>query len=135
MASFWREYRESWIAVVALAVVLLIVAAALLAPWITPQDPYDLANLNLRDARRAPGFVGSGGYVHWLGTDAQGRDLFSALLYGLRISLQMGIAAGAVAMTLGAVVARPEMPARAFSTGPEVMAARARSAMPSSFRV
>jgi peptide/nickel transport system permease protein len=104
MVAFWREYRESWIAVVALAVVLLVVAAALLAPWITPQDPYDLANLNLRDARRAPGFVGSGGYVHWLGTDAQGRDLFSAILYGLRISLQMGIAAGAVAMTLGATL-------------------------------
>jgi peptide/nickel transport system permease protein len=80
---------------------MLIVAAALAAPLITPQDPYDLANLNLRDARRPPGFVGSGGYVHWLGTDAQGRDLFSAILYGLRISLQMGVAAGAVAFGLG----------------------------------
>ena len=101
MRAFWKEYRENWIAVIALAVVVAVVAAALLAPWITPQDPYDLANLELSDARRAPGFVGSGGYVHWLGTDAQGRDLFSAILYGLRISLQMGIAAGAVALALG----------------------------------
>ena len=101
MAQFWREYRENWIATLALAVVILIVAAALAAPLITPQDPYDLANLNLRDARRPPGVVGSGGYVHWLGTDAQGRDLFSAILYGLRISLQMGIAAGAVAFGIG----------------------------------
>jgi peptide/nickel transport system permease protein len=101
MAQFWREYRENWIATLALAVVLLIVAAALAAPLITPQDPYDLANLHLRDARRPPGFIGSGGYVHWLGTDAQGRDLFSAILYGLRISLQMGIAAGAVAFGIG----------------------------------
>jgi peptide/nickel transport system permease protein len=101
MAQFWREYRENWIATLALAVVLLIVAAALAAPLITPQDPYDLAILNLRDARRPPGFVGSGGYVHWLGTDAQGRDLFSAILYGLRISLQMGVAAGAVAFGIG----------------------------------
>jgi peptide/nickel transport system permease protein len=101
MRGFWAEYRESAVAVVALAVVLVVVAAALLAPWVTPQDPYDLANLELMDARRPPGFVGSGGYVHWLGTDAQGRDLFSAILYGLRISLQMGIAAGAVALTLG----------------------------------
>jgi peptide/nickel transport system permease protein len=101
MASFWREYRENWVAVIALAVVVLVVAAALGAPLIAPQDPYDLANLELMDARRAPGFVGTGGYVHWLGTDAQGRDLFSAILYGLRISLQMGIAAGVVAMALG----------------------------------
>ena len=101
MEGFWRDYRENWVATLALAVVVLIVAAALAAPLITPQDPYDLANLNLRDARRPPGFVGSGGYVHWLGTDAQGRDLFSAILYGLRISLQMGIAAGAVAFGIG----------------------------------
>jgi len=68
--GFWREYRENWFAVVALAVVALVVAAALAAPLITPQDPYDLANLNLMDARRPPGHVGSGGYVHWLGTDS-----------------------------------------------------------------
>ncbi|WP_137177446.1 ABC transporter permease [Roseomonas sp. AR75] len=102
--AFWDEYRENWVAVIALAVVVVIVAAALLAPWITPQDPYDLANLDLMDARRPPGFVGSGGYEHWLGTDAQGRDLFSAIVYGLRISLQMGIAAGAVAMSIGALL-------------------------------
>jgi peptide/nickel transport system permease protein len=99
--AFWHEYRENWVAVIALGVVVLVVSAALLAPWITPQNPYDLGNLNLRDARRPPGFVGSGGYEHWLGTDAQGRDLYSAILYGLRISLQMGIAAGAVALTIG----------------------------------
>jgi peptide/nickel transport system permease protein len=104
LSAFWQEYRENWIAVVALAVVAIIVAAALLAPWIAPQDPYDLANLELANARRPPGFVGSEGYVHWLGTDAQGRDLFSAILYGLRISLQMGIAAGAVALTIGTLL-------------------------------
>jgi peptide/nickel transport system permease protein len=104
LSAFWQEYRENWIAVIALAVVAIIVAAALFAPWIAPQDPYDLANLELANARRPPGFVGSEGYVHWLGTDAQGRDLFSAILYGLRISLQMGIAAGAVALTIGTLL-------------------------------
>lgn len=104
MRAFWVEYRENWVAVVALVVVVLVVSAALLAPLIAPQDPYDLANLDLMDARRPPGFVGSSGYTHWLGTDAQGRDLLSAILYGLRISLQMGIAAGAVAMALGATL-------------------------------
>ncbi|MBM3523798.1 MAG: ABC transporter permease [Alphaproteobacteria bacterium] len=102
--AFWREYRENGFAVAALIVVALVVTAALAAPLITPQDPYDLANLNLMDARRPPGHVGSEGYVHWLGTDAQGRDLYSAILYGLRISLQMGIAAGAIALTIGAAL-------------------------------
>jgi len=104
MKTFWNEYRENWFAVFALIVVVLVVAAALLAPFYAPQDPYDLANLNLRDARRPPGHVGSGGYAHLLGTDAQGRDLLSAILYGIRISLQMGIAAGAVALTIGATL-------------------------------
>jgi len=100
-ARFWAEFRESRVAVVALAVVALMIGLALLAPLVAPQDPYDLANLSLSDARRPPGFVGSGGYTHWLGTDAQGRDLLSAILYGLRISLQMGLVAGALAFTLG----------------------------------
>jgi len=104
MKGFWREYAENRIAVVALLLVLLLAGAALAAPWIAPQDPYDLANLDLMDARRPPGFVGSGGYAHLLGTDAQGRDLFSAILYGLRISLQMGLAAGMVALTIGAML-------------------------------
>lgn len=102
MKAFWSEYAENRLAVVALLVVVLVVAAALGAPFITPQDPYDLANLDLMDARRPPGHVGTGGYAHWLGTDAQGRDLYSAILYGLRISLQMGIAAGAISMAIGA---------------------------------
>jgi len=101
VARFWAEFRESKVAVAALAVVLLMIGLALLAPLVAPQDPYDLANLSLSDARRPPGFVGSGGYTHWLGTDAQGRDLFSAILYGLRISLQMGLVAGALAFAFG----------------------------------
>lgn len=104
MKGFWREYAENGVALAALAVVVLIVGAALLAPWIAPQDPYDLAKLDLMDARRPPGFVGSAGYTHLLGTDAQGRDLFSAILYGLRISLQMGLAAGTVALAVGALL-------------------------------
>lgn len=104
IARFWADFRENWIALGALTVVLLIAAAALLAPWIAPQDPYDLANLSLSDARRPPGFVGSEGYVHRLGTDAQGRDLLSAILYGLRISLQMGLIAGLVALSIGSTL-------------------------------
>jgi len=104
MKDFLRDFAESRVAVLALLVVLIVVSAAVLAPWVAPQDPYDLAGLELADARRAPGFVGSGGYAHWLGTDAQGRDLFSAILHGLRISLLMGLAAGAIAMAMGALL-------------------------------
>lgn len=104
IARFWADFRENRIALGALIVVLAIAAAALLAPWIAPQDPYDLANLSLSDARRPPGFVGSEGYVHRLGTDAQGRDLLSAILYGLRISLQMGLIAGLVALSIGSTL-------------------------------
>ena len=100
----WAEFRENLVAVGALIVVAAVALIALLAPLIAPQNPYDLASLVLMDARRPPGFVGSGGYVHLLGTDAQGRDLFSAILYGLRISIQIGVAAGAVALVLGAAL-------------------------------
>lgn len=101
---FWAEFRANPVAVAALAVALTMAAAAALAPLIAPQDPYDLARLSLMDARRPPGFTGSGGYVHLLGTDPQGRDLLSAILHGLRISIQIGVAAGAVALTLGATL-------------------------------
>jgi peptide/nickel transport system permease protein len=101
LRRFWSDFREDRIAVAALTVVVVMVLAALLAPLIAPQDPYDIGNLNLSDARRPPGYVGAGGYVHLLGTDAQGRDLFSAILYGLRISMEMGLMAGLAALVIG----------------------------------
>ena len=102
LARFWSEFRESSVAVASLGVVLAIVGVAVLAPLVAPQDPYDLARLVLADARRPPGYEGAGGFVHWLGTDAQGRDLLSAILYGLRVSLQVGLAAGSFAFVVGA---------------------------------
>ncbi|MBL0930358.1 MAG: ABC transporter permease [Alphaproteobacteria bacterium] len=104
VARFWAEFRANRIAVAALAVVAAIVLLAVFAPLYAPQNPYDLANLVLMDARRPPGYVGSKGFTHWLGTDAQGRDLLSAILYGLRVSLKVGLAAGAVAFVLGATL-------------------------------
>ncbi|KIN71033.1 ABC transporter permease [Sulfitobacter guttiformis] len=101
LGRFWVEYRENRIAVVALGVVVLMVLTALFAGVISPQNPYDLANLSLMDSRRPPGFVGSGGYTHLLGTDPQGRDLLSAIFYGLRISIQIGLAAGLVSLSIG----------------------------------
>ena len=82
------------IAVVALFVLALIVLLALLAPWITPQNPYDLAQVSVMDGRLPPGSEAFDGYTMWLGSDGAGRDLYSAILYGLRISLTVGLAAG-----------------------------------------
>ncbi|MCZ8374153.1 MAG: ABC transporter permease [Beijerinckiaceae bacterium] len=104
LARFWADFRANTLAVIALGVVMTIVLIALAAPLIAPQNPYDLATLVLMDARRPPGFVGSKGFTHWLGTDAQGRDLLSAILYGLRISIQIGILAGAIAFAIGATL-------------------------------
>ncbi len=104
LGRFWVEFKESRTAVAALGVVGVIVLLAVLAPLIAPQNPYDLAKLVLMDARRPPGFVGSNGFTHWLGTDAQGRDLLSAILYGLRISIQVGLIAGAIAFIMGATL-------------------------------
>lgn len=104
LARFFSEFRENRSAVIGLALIVTLLVLALIAPLITPQDPYDLASLTLRDARRPPGYVGTAGYMHWLGTDAQGRDLFSAILYGLRISIEMGVLAGTIGLVLGAGV-------------------------------
>ncbi len=101
---FWMEYRDNRIAVVALVVALLMMAAALAAPWISPQDPYDLASLRLMDARKPPGHVNAEGTTYLLGTDAQGRDVLSAILHGLRLSIQISLIAGAIAFSLGATL-------------------------------
>lgn len=104
LKRFWSEFSENRIAVGAAFVVIVMVLLAVFAPLVAPQDPYDLSNLVLSDARRPPGHVGSKGFTHWLGTDAQGRDLLSAILYGLKISLQIGLAAGAIAFAVGATL-------------------------------
>lgn len=96
-----RDFRKSPLALLGLAMLVVIVAAAFLAPWITPQNPYDLRSLSIMDSRLAPGEVGFSGISFWLGTDGQGRDMFSAILYGLRISLTVGVVACTAAMMLG----------------------------------
>lgn len=103
-SRFWRDFKRNRIAVIALAIVAMTVAVALAAPWITAQDPYDLASLVFADARRPPGYVNAAGTLYPLGTDAQGRDMLSAIIYGLRISIQIGLAAGVIALSLGTLL-------------------------------
>ena len=103
-ARFAAEYAHSKLAVAALVALALIVLLALFAPWIAPQNPYDLASLDLLDARLPPGSHAPNGMTYWLGTDGQGRDMLSAILYGLRVSLYVGLASGAIALTIGSLV-------------------------------
>ena len=107
--SPWRrvavEFISSPTAVVGLLVLLVIVLVAVLAPWIVVQNPYDLMQLNVLDARLAPGSVNmDSGYTYWLGTDGQGRDLVSAIMYGLRISLWVGIGSALIAAVIGTLL-------------------------------
>jgi peptide/nickel transport system permease protein len=105
LARFWSQFAESRLALAGLALLLLIVGTALLAPLVAPQNPYDLAALDLMDARQPPGAEAmSGKMVYRLGTDGQGRDMVSAIIYGLRVSLYVGVASGAIALTLGAIL-------------------------------
>jgi len=98
LRRFVAEFAASRVALAGLALLSLIVLIALAAPWLAPQDPYDLAKLDLLDSRQPPG----GKYL--LGTDGQGRDMLSAIFYGLRVSLYVGVASGVIALTLGALV-------------------------------
>jgi len=87
-----------------LIIVSIFLLAAALAPVIAPQNPYDLSQLDILDARLPPGSRSGPGLAYWLGTDGQGRDLLSAILYGLRTSILVGLASAAVALVIGTAI-------------------------------
>lgn len=91
-------------AVVAAIICLILLLAAIFGPYLTPQDPYDLAVLDILDSKLPPGSESMDGRVYWLGTDGQGRDMFSAMIYGLRTSLGVGVFSGLVALIVGTVL-------------------------------
>ncbi len=95
-------FRHSPVAMVSFVVVVLLVSGALLAPLIAPHDPFDPATLNLMNGFTAPGTPNAfTGESFWLGTDDQGRDVFSTILFGMRISLLVGFAAVLLGMVIG----------------------------------
>lgn len=103
-----RAYAESSAASLGAVLLVAMLAAALFGPWLVPQNPYDLATLDILDARLPPGSASGDGAMHyWLGTDGQGRDMLSAIVYGLRISVAIGLAstlcAALIGVTLGLV--------------------------------
>ena len=88
-------------ATIALVLLAFIAMAALLAPFIAPYDPFDLASLDVLDSELPPSWLTGSDPRFLLGTDAQGRDLFSAILYGTRISLTVGVLAVAIQAAIG----------------------------------
>jgi peptide/nickel transport system permease protein len=103
-SDLWHSFRSSKITMAAAAATALLFLAAIFAPLITPQDPFDPAALNLLDAFKPPVWNPEGSWDFVLGSDDQGRDLYSAMLYGLRISLMVGFAAVALSMALGVLL-------------------------------
>ncbi len=95
------SFFHSPVTVAATAVTLLIILSAVLAPWIAPQDPFDMASLDLMDAHTPPSWMADGNPKYLLGTDDQGRDVLSTILYGSRISLEVGFLSVIFSMVLG----------------------------------
>lgn len=87
-------------AIVGIVLLSLILVVALAAPWISPQNPFDPVQLDAQDGRLPPGAM-SRGTTFWLGSDAQGRDVLSAILYGLRTSLAVGVSSTLIALAIG----------------------------------
>lgn len=97
-ALWWVGGNLTWI------LCAVIVFAAIFAPWLAQQNPYDLRQLDILDGMLPPGSASSTGQIYWMGTDDQGRDLVSAILYGLRTSLVVGVGSAVISMVLGVLL-------------------------------
>jgi peptide/nickel transport system permease protein len=97
----WYSFRTSPVAITAAGVAFVCIFCALFADWVAPHHPFDLATLELADARLPPSWMEGGTSNYLLGTDDQGRDILSALMYGARISLLVGLASVLLSMLVG----------------------------------
>ncbi|MEN9631036.1 MAG: hypothetical protein RJA10_4264 [Pseudomonadota bacterium] len=97
----WYSFKQSPVAIVSAVLVLICVVSAAFAPWLSPHNPFDLATLDLSDARLPPSWLPDGKATFPLGTDDQGRDILSALMYGARISLFVALAAVTLSVVMG----------------------------------
>ena len=104
--AFWNgdvmwSFRHSPVAVISFAVLLVCVVGAIFAPLIAPHNPFDLRTLSLSNSLLPPGWVDNGRAAFPLGTDDQGRDVLSGIMYGARVSLLVGVASVALAIAIG----------------------------------
>ena len=105
-SPLWRilkGFAEDRLALIGFLVFAVVVLLAVVPPWIAPQNPYDLAQLDIMDGGLAPGETSFSGMTYWLGTDPQGRDMLSAILYGLRISLVVALVSLGCAIVIGVI--------------------------------
>lgn len=102
--DLWWSLRQDPVAMGAGVVLIAVVLLALFAPWIAPQNPYDLAQLDLLNAELPPRWIAGGEAQFLLGTDTQGRDVWSAILYGSRMSLVIGLATVVLSLAIGLLV-------------------------------
>lgn len=97
----WHSFRSSPVAMLAAVIALICIFCAVFAEFVAPHNPFDLASLELMDSRLPPAWMEGGSSKYLLGTDDQGRDILSALMYGARISLFVGLASVLLSMVLG----------------------------------
>ena len=100
-SDLWFSFRTSPVAIAAGLVAAIMVLGAVFAPWVAPHQPFDLASLDLNDSLLPPAWNADGRLAYPLGTDDQGRDVLSTILYGSRISLAVGVASVLLALVLG----------------------------------
>ena len=100
-SDVWYSFKTSPMAITAAVIAFVCVFCAVFAPWVAPHDPFDLATLNLADARLPPAWEPDGNVTYLLGTDDQGRCILSALMYGARISLAVGLASVLLSVVVG----------------------------------
>ncbi len=100
-SDIWFSFRTSPMAMGAALIAFVCLFCAVFAHWVAPHNPFDLATLELGDSRLPPAWSDGGSSRYLLGTDDQGRDILSALMYGARISLFVGLASVMVSMLVG----------------------------------
>jgi len=103
-SDLWWSFKRSPIVIAASIVTFTIIFSALFAPFVAPYNPFDLASIDLLDSLKPPAWVEGGSTAYLFGTDDQGRDVFSTILYGSRISLLVGFLSVIMAMVIGIVV-------------------------------
>jgi peptide/nickel transport system permease protein len=103
-SDIWWSFTRNPVTVISALVAAICIGGAVLAPWISPHNPFDLASLQLMDAFKPPAWSADGDATYLLGTDNQGRDMLSAIIYGARVSLLVGFLAVVMSVLIGVSV-------------------------------
>jgi peptide/nickel transport system permease protein len=101
---FLYSFLRDWVAMSSFVILVIFLLLALAAPWISPMNPYDSANIDIMNSELPPMWLDGGSKEFPLGTDNQGRDMLSAMFYGLRTSIIIGLGAVAIQAAIGIVL-------------------------------